>query len=156
MHPKPDITIKPFDRLSLLELHDCLRLRSEVFVVGQRVCEVPDVDEYDLACHHVLLRVGGEVVGTARLLPIDGGAVVKVGRVAVDQAHRGRGLGTALMQAVNEWIDEAAVGSGVMSAQAHLADWYTRLGWRVVGGVYAEAGIDHVKMVCGPVAGAEG
>lgn len=144
------IEIKPFDALTLHELYACFRLRGEVFVVGQQICAVPDVDEHDPRCRHVLMSVGGDLVGTARLLPITGGAVVKVGRVAVAQAYRGRGLGTALMRAVHEWIAQQPGRSGRMSAQAHLERWYVSLGWRREGGVYREAGIEHVMMVYQP------
>ncbi|MEM1356430.1 MAG: GNAT family N-acetyltransferase [Planctomycetota bacterium] len=141
------VLIKPFGALSLLELHACYKLRGEVFVVGQQICCEAEVDEIDPRCHHVMLWRGGDLAGTARLLPIEGGAVVKVGRVAVGEGYRGRGLGRALMRGVQAWIDGVPGRTGVMSAQAYLEGWYTQLGWRSVGGRYDEAQIPHVKMV---------
>ena len=142
------IEVKPFDALTLRELHACLKLRGEVFVVGQKICSVPDVDALDPACHHVMLWQGGVLAGTARLLPVgERGAVIKVGRVAVDSAYRGRGIGVGLMRGVQAWIAEVPGRSGVMSAQAYLERWYVSLGWRAVGEHYQEAGIEHVKMV---------
>lgn len=150
MSEKSPVVIKPFDALSLRELHACFKLRGEVFVVGQGICVVPDVDDDDPKCHHAMLWVGDELVGTARLLPKEGGQTIKVGRVAVGQAWRGRGMGVALMRGVQDWI---APGSGkgpgrvgVMSAQAHLERWYQALGWVTVGEVYQEAEIDHLDM----------
>lgn len=99
-----EIEIKPFDDLGLRELHACLMLRGEAFVVGQQIYQVADVDEQDPLCHHVLMRVGEELVGTARLLPTDGNMVIKVGRVAVSENWRGRGLGGDMMRAVQAWI----------------------------------------------------
>ena len=95
--------------------------------------------------------LGDELAGTARLLPIDDGNCIKVGRVAVALGHQRRGVGTAMMQAVQTWIDRTPGRGGVMSAQAYLEPWYTSLGWRAVGGVYDEAGIEHIKMVYDPV-----
>ena len=154
------IEIKPFDELTLRELHACLKLRGEVFVVGQQICCEPDPDDLDPKCHHVMMWRRDELVGTARILVTHrdhAGANVlgfgrgphqfKVGRVAVAVASQRAGLGTALMQAIQAWI----VGfnfqiSGVMSAQAHLEPWYTRLGWEREGETYLEAGIEHIKM----------
>ena len=140
------IVIKPFDALTLSELHACLKLRGEVFVVGQQTYQIADVDEHDPLCHHVLMRVGDKLVGTARLLPIGDVSAIKVGRVAVSADWRGRGLGCELMRAVQAWIDQRQEPIGIMHAQLHLVDWYTALGWRRVGEPFLEAGIEHIKM----------
>ena len=140
------IAIKPFAALTLTELHACLKLRGEVFVVSQRICEVPDVDEYDPACHHVMLWREGELVGTARFMTLGSPAVIKLGRVAVSEAHQRKGLGTTLMRGVQDWITAQPGRQGVMHAQQHLESWYTTLGWRREGGPFSEAGIEHVKM----------
>ena len=136
--------------LSAADLHACLKLRGEVFVVQQQICAVPDVDELDPQCCHAMLRVGSELVATARLLPLEPGAIVKVGRVAVAVDHQRQGQGTALMQAVQQWIGNVHGRSGKMSAQAHLEPWYTRLGWQREGEVYQEAGIAHLQMTYHP------
>lgn len=134
---------KHFDRLTLMELHDVLWLRNEVFVFYQQITAEAEVDGLDPQCVHVLGREpGGRVVATARLF-MDKDPV-KVGRVAVHQdMHRG-GVGTALMRYVHEVIGgrEAA-----LSAQDYLRGWYQRLGWNPQGDVYDEAEIPHVYMV---------
>lgn len=146
MTDSSNVIIKPFNDLSPRELHACFKLRGEVFIVGQQICSEPDVDEYDPLCRHAMLWQGEELAGTARLLPIEGGRVIKVGRVAVGEAFRGRGLGVALMRGVQDWIAREPGRAGVMSAQGYLERWYTALGWRAVGEHYDEAGIDHVEM----------
>ncbi|MEM9415787.1 MAG: GNAT family N-acetyltransferase [Planctomycetota bacterium] len=146
MAQQTPVAIKQFDALSLRELHACLKLRGEVFVVGQQICAVPDVDDDDPLCHHAMLWVGEELVGTARLLPKDDGQTIKVGRVAVGQAWRGRGMGVTLMRGVQDWIGKEPGRVGVMSAQAYLERWYAALGWVRVGEVYEEAGVEHVEM----------
>jgi len=143
------ILIKPFDGLSLAELHACLKLRGEVFVVDQQICSVPDVDELDPACHHAMLVHGGKLIGTARLLPIDGGAVIKVGRVAIAKDYRSQGFGSRLMAGLHEWIAQVPGRTGLMNAQAHLEEWYHTMGWRREGEVFTEAGIPHLKMLYG-------
>lgn len=140
------IEIKAIDELTLKELHACLKLRGEVFVVGQQICAVPDVDEYDIEAHHVMMWLDNELIGTARLLRMDDCKYIKVGRVAVAEPWRGRGLGSAMMRAIHAWIAQVPGRYGVMSAQAHLERWYGQLGWQREGGVFMEAGIEHVKM----------
>jgi ElaA protein len=131
-----------FDDLTLRELHDVLRLRDEVFVVGQRITAEPEVDGLDPVCVHVLGRDrSGRTVATARLH--FGGPVAKVGRVAVHPDLQRRGLGTRLMAYVHDVLGDRAA---TMSAQAHLRDWYEALGWRAEGEIYDEAEIPHVRM----------
>lgn len=137
-----DIRIVAFDDLTLRELHAVLMVRSEVFVVDQKICAVSEVDDDDPRCLHAIAQLDGWTVATARLLPADG--VYKVGRVAVLKECRGTGVGSAVMRAVQAWLNGRP---GMMSAQAHLEAWYTTLGWRRVGEVYEEAGIPHLRMV---------
>ena len=141
------IQIKPFDALTLAELHACLKLRGEVFVVGQQICAVPDVDEHDPAAQHVMMWLDGELIGTARLMLLDDGTTVKVGRVAIHERHRGRGYGSSLMRAIQAWIGQVPSRKGVMSAQAHLEQWYGHLGWIMDGEEYMEAGIPHLQLL---------
>ena len=140
------IEIKPFGELTLKQLHACLKLRGEVFVVGQRICAVPDVDEHDPAAHHVMMWLDGELIGTARLMLLDEGKTVKVGRVGVDQRYRGRGFGGSMMRAIQRWIEQEPGRKGKMSAQAHLERWYAGLGWIRNGTEYMEAGIPHLEL----------
>ena len=133
---------KPFAELTLDELYDLLWLRDIVFVVGQGITAESEVDGYDRQCTHVMGRdATGKMIATARLF-LDK-SPVKVGRVAVHTDLQRSGLGTALMQYVNDLIGERPAA---MSAQAHLEAWYTRVGWQRVGDVYDEANIAHLKM----------
>jgi ElaA protein len=135
-----------FQDLSLAELHDVLRLREEVFVVGQRITCEAEIDGRDPECLHVLGRdAAGEVVATARLF-LDRDPV-KVGRIAVHPRLQRRGIGTLLMEHVHDLL---AGRPAAMSAQAHLRRWYEQLGWRVEGDLYDEAGIPHLWMVRAP------
>lgn len=138
-------TIKPFAELSLDELYDALAVRNAVFGVEQRITAVPDLDHVDPACWHALLRDHGRVVGTCRLLPLDEGRCIKVGRLAVLADHRSQGHGKAILHAVHAWLDQRALPA-VMHAQRYLEAYYTSLGWHTVGQPFDEAGIEHVKM----------
>ena len=132
-----------FDELTLRELYDLLQLRDEVFVVGQKITAEAEVDGLDPQCVHILGRdEAGRIVATTRLFA--DAIPVKVGRVAVHSSLQRRGIGTQLMHYVHVVIGKRAA---VMSAQAHLQDWYGALGWQRKGEGYLEANIPHVKLV---------
>lgn len=134
---------KAFDALTLRELYDLLWLRDEVFVVGQRITAECEVDGLDPQCVHVLGRdESGSIVATTRLFMHHD--PIKIGRVAVHPRLQRQRLGRQLMLYVHEVMGDRP---GKMSAQAHLTDWYTSLGWQARGGVYIEAEIPHQNMV---------
>ncbi|MGM0556491.1 MAG: GNAT family N-acetyltransferase [Myxococcota bacterium] len=135
------VDIKPYEQLTRDELHDIFMLRNIVFVVGQGITAEPEVDGRDPECEHAMLWEGDTLLGTARIFHRDDPQVV--GRVAVLTSRQGEGLGSVLMEAVQEHIGESPAE---LHAQAHLEDWYTRLGWTRVGALFEEANIPHVMM----------
>lgn len=117
-------------------------VRREVFVVEQQVPEDLEWDGIDPDCRHVLARdAAGRAIGTGRLLP-DG----HVGRMAVLQAYRGRGVGRALLVRLIEIALARGDRSVVLHAQTHAIEFYRRSGFEVSSGEFMEAGIPHVEM----------
>jgi predicted GNAT family N-acyltransferase len=140
--PRVTFAAKPFARLTRMEVHDLFRLRTEVFVVGQKITIESEIDGHDPECTHVLGRdAKGRMVATARLFL--GKDPVKVGRVAVATDLQRNGLGTDLMEFVHTLLPGRRAA---MSAQAHLVPWYSRLGWTPVGAIYEEARIPHQRL----------
>lgn len=120
-------------------------LRHEVFVVGQGVPVELERDEHDDVCDAVVAVRDGCVVGTGRLLEaVDG--VAAIGRMAVAEGVRRRGIGRALLARLEERARERGVREVELHAQLHARSFYERAGYRAVGEVYDEAGIDHVTM----------
>lgn len=133
--------LKDFHELTLMELHDIFHLRDIVFVVGQKITAVSEIDGEDPDCCHAMLRISNSIVGTARIFARKDPIVV--GRVAVHTSFQRQGLGTVLMQHVQQWLGERPAE---LHAQAHLEDWYTQLGWVRYGDIFEEAEIPHVHM----------
>lgn len=139
-------------------LEKAWRIRTEVFVVEQRVPADVEVDDLDTAptTSHALALLGDEPVATGRVVfdPAHPGEV-HIGRVAVRRAVRGRGVGAALMAHL-EGVALALYGAPegdalevrvVLSAQEGAMGFYTRLGYAVVSGErYLDAGIWHQDM----------
>ena len=85
-----EIVIKAFQELSLEELYEILKLRSEVFVVEQN-CVYQDVDDVDKEAYHVYLHENGKILSYLRV--IDKGKrleEVSLGRVISRTRRKGR------------------------------------------------------------------
>jgi ElaA protein len=153
-----DWQLKLFQQLSVDQLYQVLKLRSDVFVVEQ-TCVYPDLDGRDqhAECRHLMAFVplkadqkAGALAAYARLFPpgVSYPEMSSIGRVVVNPQHRVRGLGHELMKrAVQEalalWPDFPIK----ISAQAHLEGFYAKHGFKTVGEGYLEDGIPHLPMV---------
>lgn len=117
------------------------QIRKVVFIDEQQVPLNEEWDGRDPTCVHFVAYVGGQPVGTARLLP-DG----HIGRVAVLAAQRGKGIGQALMIAAIEAAHDQHLSQIQLSAQIHALAFYEQLGFQAYGKVFMEAGIAHRNM----------
>ena len=120
---------------------DAKRIRFEVFVEEQRVPAEIELDEHDASCIHAVAYSDGKPVGTGRLLP-DG----HIGRMAVLESQRGRGIGKALLRALIEAARRRGDREVLLSAQVHAVGFYRAEGFEPEGPVYEEAGIPHQAM----------
>lgn len=122
-----------------------LALRRDVFVREQQVPESLEQDEWDATATHFLAYVSDAVAGTARFRLI-APKVAKVERVAVLSRFRGRGIGRALMEKIERYAAKSGVSEIVLHAQDHAVPFYEKLGYRVQGSPFMDAGIPHLKM----------
>ncbi|AWI80853.1 MAG: GNAT family N-acetyltransferase [Betaproteobacteria bacterium HGW-Betaproteobacteria-13] len=117
-------------------------LRERVFVVEQGVPAEMEMDEYDSLSRHALaLAEHGQVLATGRLLP-DG----HVGRMAVDAAWRGRGIGGLVLETLVEEAWRRNMREVVLNAQVSAIDFYVRHGFVAEGETFMDAGIVHRRM----------
>ena len=123
-------------------------IRAQVFVEEQDCPPEEEWDGHDETSRHVLGRVDGEAVATARwrAAPHGDAVVAKLERFAVLPAYRGEGRGTELVRAVVEDARRAGFDTFLVHAQSHLEDWYESLGFTSTGRTFEEAGIPHVEM----------
>jgi len=152
---------------------DALGVRYAVFVDEQGVPEDLEVDEYEAASTHfvgyrdaasaatekeaeteaaeeAVDEAGGgggrgEPVAAARLREYEPG-VGKVERVAVRAAHRGEGLGAAVMDAVEAHAAREGFDELYLHAQLHVEGFYADRGYERDGEPFTEAGIEHAAM----------
>lgn len=121
---------------------DVHAVRTTVFVEGQGVPAELERDALDPVSAHVLARTAdGTPVGTARLTPDR-----RIGRMAVLEAYRGRGIGEALLEALVAHARARGWPEVSLHAQLHALPFYARAGFVPCGPVFSEAGIEHRLM----------
>ena len=147
--------IHPFHELSAEVLYAALKLRQDVFMLEQD-CLYPELDGLDPGCLHVVgsdpskaQGAGPVVAAYARIVPPGlKFEDVSIGRIVVDAAvrHRryGRDLVAYCLEACRERYPDAPVR---IEAQAHLREFYARLGFVETSPRFLLDGILHVNMV---------
>jgi predicted GNAT family N-acyltransferase len=126
------------------ELSAAFALRREVFVEEQGVPVEEELDDRDAEALHLVALDGGAVVGTCRLL--EAGDALKLGRMAVAAAARGRGIAARLLEEAEAHARARGVGVIRLSSQVGARAVYERAGYTAYGERFVEAGIDHVMM----------
>lgn len=139
--------LKDFTALSVKELFEIYKLRSEIFVVEQN-CVYQDIDNKDLLSFHLMLIGKEELIGYCRILPP--GTSYKecsIGRVAIKREFRSKGSGKFLMnQCIHKTLELFNNQDIIISAQSYLLKFYSDLGFRAEGEHYLEDEIPHIKM----------
>ena len=140
--------VKKFSELSIEELYQILRLRSEVFVVEQD-CVYQDLDNKDQISVHIFIKEKNEIVAYTRIFK--SGDYYKnpsIGRVVVSKKDRGKELGKKIMISSIDYIQENLKGDKIeLSAQKYLDKFYKDLGFYKIGEDYLEDGIPHQRMI---------
>ena len=141
-------TLKTFSDLTVQELYEILRLRSEIFVVEQN-CVFLDMDNKDQIALHLIGRLDQKIVAYTRLY--DAGqyyAESSIGRVIVCPRHRNLKLGHALLQESIAQIEKVFKTKNIrIGAQCYLQKFYETNGFTIDGAIYLEDGIPHVEMI---------
>jgi predicted GNAT family N-acyltransferase len=127
---------------SATERAQALAVRRCVFIEEQGVDAALEHDQHDASCEHLIALVDGSVVGAARHRRTERG--VKLERVAVLAAHRGRDVGSAL---VRHAIARLSPHSNLyIHAQLSALGFWERMGFVAEGPEFREADIPHRLM----------
>ncbi|GLI57158.1 acetyltransferase [Propionigenium maris DSM 9537] len=141
------VEVKKFNELTLEELYEIFRLRSEVFVVEQK-CIYNDIDGKDMDSLHVMIKDSGRIEAYLRVIkPGVSYEECSLGRVLVAKEARGKGLARRI---VREGIDCITKGWNerkiTIGAQEYLKEFYGSFGFKAVSDMYIEDGIPHLDM----------
>lgn len=140
--------LKEFNQLTLDELYDIIKLRLEVFVVEQN-CVYQDLDDKDKVAYHLFLKNNGQIIAVLRILPENiSYKEMAIGRVIVKEKYRGKELSKIMMNKAIKFITNDLGKNKIrLSGQAHLTDFYTKLGFKKVSDEYLEDGIKHFEFL---------
>ena len=145
MNETVTITTKRFSDLKLEELYGILRVRSEVFVTGQK-CLYVDPDGRDSGSVQVFASKGERIIACLRIYGKEAG-VVQIGRVAVIESLRGSGIGRMMMRQAISYVTENSTDEKIyLEAQTYAIGFYEKLGFKVISDEFLDEGIPHKGM----------
>lgn len=141
------IICKNFNELTLEELYEILKLRSEVFVVEQN-CIYNDIDGKDLTSSHIMIKENGKIKAYLRALqPGVSYEDASLGRVLVSPDARGKGYAkTIVTKGVEYILNNFNTTKITIGAQEYLKNFYSEIGFKPISEVYDEDGIPHLDM----------
>lgn len=141
-----DLIVKRFEKLSMEEMYEILKVRAQVFVVEQN-CVYQDIDDKDKYAYHVYLKDDTGIQAYLRV--IDKGVSfeeVSIGRVLT--IKRGCGLGKRIMlEGIKVAREKMNTDRIRIEAQSYVKALYEKLGFKQVSEEFLEDGIPHVEMV---------
>ena len=94
---------------------------------------------------HALALLGEVPAGAARFVFVEAG-MVKIGRMAVIDDARGKGVGIAMLRFLEEEARRRGASKSTLWAQVNARRFYEKAGYTAYGEVFGDAGIPHVKM----------
>ena len=138
---------KKFEALSVVELYQILRLRSEIFVVEQN-CVYQDLDNKDQKALHLFGEYDGKIIAYSRLFKAgDYFDCSSIGRVVVDENYRDKKFGHELIkQGISEIRNHFNQENITISAQLYLKKFYETHGFIQTSEMYLEDDIPHIEM----------
>ena len=101
---------------------------------------------------HAVALVGGTAIGTGRVVyPADphdahGGHVARIGRMAVEKAWRRQGIGSRILETLEEEARRRGMSQAILHAQTYVKSFYASRGYIEEGEVFLEVEIEHVRM----------
>ncbi|WP_077617358.1 GNAT family N-acetyltransferase [Bacillus sinesaloumensis] len=127
------------------EKDDAFTIRKVVFVDEQNVPLEEEIDQFEDESTHIVLYDNNEPVGAGRFRVLDGYG--KVERICVLASHRKKGAGNVIMHKMEDIAKERGISKLKLNAQTQAENFYKKLGYETVSGIFMDAGIPHVTMI---------
>lgn len=126
---------------------EAVHIRSQVFIDEQHFVE--EFDDIDQAAGHLVLFEDGRPLATGRFFPDpkdQTGQTYILGRIAVMQTDRKRGLGRRLISHLEDRAGQLGGGQARLCAQYTARAFYEKLGYLAVGQPYISEDCLHIDM----------
>jgi predicted GNAT family N-acyltransferase len=125
-----------------------LKIRHEVFVKEQGVPLNLEIDENEAyTIHFVMYTDDMTPAATLRLLPSEDHKSFLLQRMAVMPDFRGQGFANTLIADAVQFVKAQGGTQIVLHAQIQAVGLYEKNGFKKVGDVFEEAGIQHYEMI---------
>ena len=114
------------------ELAQCQSLRRDVFVTEQKLPADAEEDGMDPRALHIMFMEDAQLIATGRVLITRDGDLAKaiLARVAVRSDHRGRGLGSRVVQELETLARSNGASQASLTPHHYLEQFYSRMGYR--------------------------
>lgn len=122
---------------------DSYFIRNEVFVKEQGFSN--EFDEKDNKSLHFLIYYRRKPIANARAFS-DDGKKYHLGRVAVLEKHRERGIGRILIDFAEYEIKKRGGEEVIISAQTRASGFYKKVGYEPYGEEYMDENCPHISM----------
>ena len=127
------------------ELEQVFSVRTQVFVHEQNVPEEEEIDHLEEESTHFLVTDNkGNPVGAGRFRVVD--SYGKVERICIMPEARSKGVGKALMNAIEQYALSKQIEILKLNAQNQAIPFYEKLGYSITSEEFLDAGIPHHAM----------
>ena len=140
--------IKKYSELTVDELYEILKLRSEVFVVELN-CVYQDIDDIDKRSYHIYMKEkdNPEIKVYLRVFEKDNDTS-QIGRVVTAMDCRRKGYASQLIiKGIEISKNEMKKTKVYLEGQVYAAKLYEKLGFKIISDEFLEDGIPHYKML---------
>lgn len=121
------------------------RLRQEVFINEQGF--EAEFDETDSFAAHIVLYTDGTAAGVCRVFLDPETRRMTLGRLAVGKSQRGKGLGTLILKAAEDYVISAGGAELWLHSQRQAENFYAGAGYIPVGETDYDEGCPHIWMM---------
>ena len=127
------------------EYEICLMIRKAVFIEEQHVPKDQEIECFENSSIHFLAYYNDNPVGTGRFRLKEN--CIKCERIAILKTFRGKGIGKKLLETLQDIATKEYPLYQVMAdVQIKAIPFYQKLGWKVLGKTFFDAGIKHQTM----------
>ncbi len=124
--------------------YDQVIVRSEVFLIEQKVPIKEEIDVLDSEAVQFIVYDEDKPIGAARFREVEGKG--KVERVCVLKQYRKQGIGRLLMDYIEDYARKQNIKKLVLNAQLSALPFYRALGYKEHGEIFLDANIEHKTM----------
>lgn len=125
--------------------YDQVIVRSKVFLIEQKVPIEEEIDYLDSeATQFIVYDNNDNAIGAARFRIVH--HIGKVERVCVLKEYRKKGVGSLIMNTIENYAKSLGIKEMMLNAQLTAIPFYERLGYHAEGEIFLDANIEHRKM----------